>query len=690
MSKMDKFVNSLMEPAREFSAIPFWFLNDDLSKEELSRQLRDFAEKGVYGVVLHPRIGIPKSLRFLSDEYFDLIRHCVQTCQDLEMQVVLYDEAMYPSGSAWGGVVRANPDFAPYGITLSSDGKDGRIIAEKDGRFIVEKRSPGTIRGIHFGEDDGEPDAPKAADLLNPESVSKYIELVHDAHYLHLKEFFGNTIIGFFTDEPDPLGRNARGYHPWQGGMDAEITARGGDLTELFGLFDNQANPTIDTYKSMIVEKLNNIYYKRLFDWCESHGIALMGHPAGSDDMDEMKYFHVPGQDVVFRWMGPERPLTGVHSAQGKCSSDGARHLGRRRNSNEFLGVCGRENERWHLTAWDVRWFINWLGVRGVNQYIPHAFYYSVAGKRKDERPPDVGPNNIWWPHYRIIADYIRRISHLMTDAPNTAKIAVLCESGNMAQDEMRHFYEYQIEFNYLARSFLVDFPETDGKICIQGYTYEHILDAKSPRIEQDVLELIARTRRDIQTREPQPDLRATHIIKDGFDCYFFVNEGFEVIDTEITVAAQGAAIGVDFWGSRAFRLADGPKFDLHLKSGESLLVVMDAAGDSTAATAPKTTDLGDLTEQFSWSDESPDDISKTYTALLDLGEIAGNEIFTIRGEEMAECYVNGHFAGVSLTNSHTFNIGKFLTNGVNSLRVVFTGSAANRYGNISIPYGIL
>ena len=50
-------LDDLLSPDREFTPIPFWFLNDDLSEGEIYRQLSDFRDKGVFGVVLHPRIG---------------------------------------------------------------------------------------------------------------------------------------------------------------------------------------------------------------------------------------------------------------------------------------------------------------------------------------------------------------------------------------------------------------------------------------------------------------------------------------------------------------------------------------------------------------------------------------------------------------------------------------------------------
>ena len=93
------------------------------------------------------------------------------------------------------------------------------------------------------------------------------------------------------------------------------------------------------------------------------------------------------------------------------------------------------------MPAEDMKWYIDYLGIRGVNLFIPHAFFYSVEGARKDERPPDVGPNSIWWDHYNIISNYMKRISYIMTDSVNEAKVCVLCDNRNMHVDDVRDFY---------------------------------------------------------------------------------------------------------------------------------------------------------------------------------------------------------------------------------------------------------
>ncbi len=444
-------MENLLKPSAEFTPIPFWFYNHAPDKEKIKKQFTDYMEKGVNGIVLHPRIGIPKSLEYLSEEYFRVVKYIVETAAELNMKVVLYDEGMYPSGSAHGQVVAANPSFASKGVRLLEEKPEqGEIITQfPDGKYLVYDYTQGTIRGIHFGEDDGEVGAPASADILNPEAVECFIHLTHDRYYDALSEYFGNTIIAFFTDEPCALGRNAGQFREWLPGLEKEIMAAGGRLEDLEAIFNQNKNDTTVIYHKLIKMHLRENFYAKLSCWCEEHGISLMGHPEASDDVEEELYFHIPGQDLIMRRVSPESGgLREFDSVQAKLSADIARLLGRRRNANECFGVCNREKIPWYFKGEDMIWYINWLGMRGVNLFVPHAFYYSVEGQRSEERPPDVGPNNIWWKYYRQISDYMKRISYLMTDSVDDARIAVLCDNNRVPYEEVAALYANQIPFH--------------------------------------------------------------------------------------------------------------------------------------------------------------------------------------------------------------------------------------------------
>lgn len=696
MNKALNFIEKLKNPSDEFSPIPFWFLNDELNDEEIVRQLRAFKEKGVCGVVLHPRIGIPESIAYMSDEFMHYITTAVETAAELDMKIVLYDEAMYPSGSACGLVAAANPLFASQCIILTDDDGEGKLIAKtSDGKYIMQVASNGRIRGIHYGQDDGEPNAPLASDLLSPEAVAKFIEITHERYYSVLKDYFGSTIIGFFTDEPSALGRNPRsGSFAWTWGFEDVIEALGGDLGELEGLFTGEDNHTVRLYRKAVFERENDVYYSALSSWCEDHGIALMGHPHRGDDIECERFFHIPGQDVVLRWICPEKGglAGGVESAQAKCSSDAARIFGRRRNMNECYGACCKDDIPWNFSGGDLKWYTDWLGVRGVNMFIPHAFYYSVDGKRKDERPPDVGPNNIWWKYFGTISTYIRRISYLMTDSRNTARVCVLCENRNMPVEQVAQFYENQVEFNYVPYSAVSDSLIKDGKLCIGDNTYEYVsCDVKNrlPMLKKaDSIEDIPY--RDIYTEEKCPDLRCTHIVKDGVDAFFLTNEGEEDICTMAAVPVACGLISMDLWTGDVRRIScvdkgDRTEFRLSLGRCESILIVADS--DSEARMLPEV-DKRYVEADFELVEENGEEFAKTYRAMVTCAD-TDNLYLRVRGEEMAESFVNGEFAGFSLWNEHEFYISPYLVQGDNIVEIKMTGSAVNRFTDYRTEYGL-
>lgn len=692
-----QIIEEILHPDREFAPIPFWFLNDELSDEEIVRQLTDFCDKGVYGVVLHPRIGIPESIPYLSDRFMHHIRVATETAARLGMYVVLYDEAMYPSGSAHGMVVAENPRFAAQAIILTDDPTEGKVIAESDGKYILQVDSRGTIRGIHFGEDDGEENAPPAADLLSRESVECFIRLTHRRYLDTVGEFFGNTVIGFFTDEPSVLGRMARrGCYPWTWGFEEDFVAAGGSLAELFGLFTGEENRSTALYRGMIFERENEVYYGSLSRFCREHGIALMGHPHSGDDIECERHFDIPGQDMVLRWIAPEGdPLGGAESAQGKCSSDAARIAGKRRNSNECFGVCVRDNIPWYFTGADMKWYIDHLAVRGVNMFIPHAFYYSVRGKRKDERPPDVGPNNIWWRHYGRIADYIKRVSYIMTDSVNGAEVAVMCNNRDMRVDRVRELYRNQVEFNYIPYANLRAEMVSDGVLTVGENRYKYVMCDDECRITgvRHIDGIADIPHRDIYTEIPCPDLRASRLTKRGVGMIFLTNEGDAEIKTAASIDGEVSLVAFDLWRGEYYRLpslaGDGvTRFDLSLMPRESLLLIFD--GGKLAA--PMRAERRFLNVNFSLVDEDKENFVKTYRGVFvgdGCAEADAEPWISVSAEEMVECHVNGRFVDVSLWDRHEFNLAGYLTGGVNEITLTVTGNAANRYTDHRIEYGL-
>lgn len=589
---------SFLDPPKEFSLMPFWFWNDDLDEKEIIRQIEDFEAHGVYGFVIHPRVGLPRRLGWMSAELLRFMRIAVEAAAARQMSVILYDEGMYPSGSSSGQVVAENPDFQCRCMAkVDLEHGEKPSIAQGEHLVSVVKRQGGQeiavidrpvdayIRGLHYVDGGPKEDEPRAGDLLNPDSVDTFVRLVYDGYAEALGEYFGNTIIGIFTDEPGLLGKcREKEVLPGTTGILSHVNAfLGYDFTpHLPALwFDDEpeAQRHRDNYATAVGARLEETYYRRLSNWCTDHGIWLCGHPAVPDDIAVERYFHLPGQDIVWRRLvpGDESGLEGPESTQGKCSSSAMVHLGRRRNSNECFGAYGHE-----FTKEEMMWLSNWCFVRGVNMLIPHAFYYSIRGPRKDERPPDVGPNSAWWEDYGQYADYCRRLSWLNTDSRHICSVAIACAPNGLPWRAAKACFQNQCDFNYLDLSQLGEaaWLGTEG-IRIQGMTYDVLvidgaLDipksavcemnglARSGRViswrirkdlqgtvcvdsSTELLEAIEeRSLRDFRTDSPQPDLRYRHVTKDGDHYYLLANEGVEHLACGITVNAQGNAFWID------------------------------------------------------------------------------------------------------------------------------------------------
>jgi hypothetical protein len=547
-----------------------------------------------------------------------------------KMYVVLYDEGMYPSGSSSGQVVARNPNHAARGLAkidlkpgetlkLTEGKKLVTIIDRKNGErvAIVDQPSGGNIRGLHYiGEGTGQlkEESPPAGDILNPDAVTSFMELVYDKYAREFGKYFGSTIIGIFTDEPSPLGRSsARGVVPGNASLLPQINQiLGYDITPFLADLWYNDNPESKKhrmdYNSAINICLEENYYKRLGNWCKDHGISLMGHPASSMDIGAERYFQIPGQDLVWRYVEPgEKALSGQHSTMAKCASSAMLHLGFRRNANELYGAYGH-----NLTFDEMEWLANWCFVRGQNFLIPHAFYYSIRGPRFDERPPDVGPNSSWWGKYKPYADACRRLSWLNTDSRQVCELAILGEATFLPDKAAGVCLRNQRDFNYLEIRHLWENAKVDAKgVHVAGMNYGVIiLDSLSylPSKALPLLKNLARAGRLVIREDSQfasmfkgailfkspseliseidkkikPDIiltpasnniRYRHIVKGSDHFYILFNEEAGEVTARISLQVTGTLQWLD--PSTAEKMIAQPEDIVHFKQHELKILMV-------------------------------------------------------------------------------------------------------------------
>lgn len=719
---MDQTRNGFVSPGSEFGPVPFWFWNDDLDKKEITRQIDAFLEKGIHGFVIHPRKGLTEKYRYLSDAFMDAVEHAVREAAERQMTVFLYDEAMYPSGAAGGLVVKANPTHASKGLQMTEltedclpefgDGCwfvsavcrwDGQSKSFSDPREAVAFRnargegcrlflftmvySKGVIRGVHPGEDEDEENPPSSADLLDKEAVESFIHITHDAYYQRLKPWFGTTVQAMFTDEPSIMGRNPiKGLVGWSHGFLQDFIASGGREEDLPFLFAprGEDSPARCCYRLALMKRLRNTFFKTLSGWCAAHGIALTGHPASSEDIGHLQHFQLPCQDLVWRYVDPlkEGGIHGGHSTMAKCSADSARHRGRRRNGNECFGACGRPGDPWDLPFEDVKWYLDWLFVRGVNLIIPHAFFFSLRGDRGNERPPDVGMNSTWWSNYNQITDYIKRMCYLQTDCSNLTDIAVLCRENSLPWEPVQQLYQNQIEFNYLEADLLRQGVLKDGALRILGCSYRVILVDSSLALTRNQKEMLSRcSQYDVQvidfaqldlqwlkenhdpaglrTNYPVPALRVTHTCLGGVYCYTMVNEGNEPLHFHVALPVRGQTELWDPWNGECHPLHRQEMYPVSLGYRQSLVLAVKPAQPVELTLEPA--------GQAGYK-------TRAYTGKLQLTETETVEqVELLHDGETARLWIDGAPVGVRMWKPYTFSCPQLLQPGVHTVRAEIT-----------------
>jgi hypothetical protein len=254
----DTLRHEFCKPPREFGMVPDWFWGDDPDDDEIRRQLGEFHKMGFAGVMIFPGVSLSTRMAYMSDEWFRTIGVALDEAARLDMQVLLWDEGGYPSGSAHGLVAQENPDYLIHEIVLvdkavagpasgfwrptPGPAADDRVLyvflAREDAAGVIDLATlqplevlehelvrydvgPGTwrlisiwdiesgatMRGLTAHEEDDRAMAPPAASLIHPGAVDSFIRHTHEQYYAHFKEYFGSTLVGFFTDEPTLCGR---------------------------------------------------------------------------------------------------------------------------------------------------------------------------------------------------------------------------------------------------------------------------------------------------------------------------------------------------------------------------------------------------------------------------------------------------------------------------------------------------
>ncbi|MFC4306490.1 glycosyl hydrolase [Cohnella boryungensis] len=491
------------DPSPEYRPQPFWFLNHDYKKDELAWQLEEMKRQGVGGVVLHSRHG--KSAEYMSREYLDMLAFCAEECKKRDMVVWLYDEDNWPSGTFGGKLTRRHPEYRMRYLRLEErrhegaekvrldfrDEENNELIAilayrvlREEGERVVLAKEPYEI--THLRSQDWTPPqsgkyvilacweceiAEKVTfgagyylDTMNPEAVHAFVNVGYEP-FLELREHFGRTIQGVFTDEPGlmihdgffgteairtsvrTLNDNLPGYVlGWTRNMLSRFEAEEGySLRPLLGALlyelDEVSHTVREHYYGALTRWYVDAYHGTLSRWCETRGLAYIGHTleeplwgqarSQGNQTRVLQQFHYPGVDYLTKGIGTKENPYRILSV--KCASSVARLEGKRRVVCEAFGASDHG-----YSMRDRRMDANFMAFLGVNLFIPHAFYYSFEGYRKTDFPQTEFYHAPHWDHYRSFADYTGRLCMLGSLGKSVSKILLLSPIHTVYQEMFR------------------------------------------------------------------------------------------------------------------------------------------------------------------------------------------------------------------------------------------------------------
>ena len=220
----NRLAAQLKNPGNEYRGAPFWAWNGKLEKAELQNQIRLMKKMGLGGFFMHSRVGLDTG--YLSEEWFDCIKACIDEAGKLGMKAWLYDEDRWPSGAA-GGLVTKNPKYRQRAIVLTVldkakdlktgkdtlavftakiNGSEARDIKMQKRSCRLKKLAPDekilhfTVRlnGLYSWYNGF-----TYLDTLSHEAVKEFIRVTHKEYLGRVGKYFGGVVPGIFTDEPN-------------------------------------------------------------------------------------------------------------------------------------------------------------------------------------------------------------------------------------------------------------------------------------------------------------------------------------------------------------------------------------------------------------------------------------------------------------------------------------------------------
>jgi hypothetical protein len=495
------------EPPHYYGAIqPFMGWNGPDANERKARIVEDLdrlAASGVFMVNMSPGRGAPE---YLSPEHMAQVKFVVQEAKKRGMKLWIQDECDYPSGFAGGLMIKKYPKLAMQGImadihvrvapgqrfsmpvppdTLgimaletTRDQQLRNVIqipipADGQLKYIVpaEGTTPNEphydwelvfVRHIYISSPtraSNREDGTRAKDglyslidYLDPNATRAFINVTHETYRQAVGDEFGNTVLGFFGDEPDYSINGT----PWTPNLLEEFQKqRGYDLKPYIpqffaGKLTDEAQRAKADYWDVWSGIFRNSFFGEQAAWCAKYNVEYLVHlnheetmmalvRSEGDYFRDNRYVEVPGIDNLSQLVP-----SAIHTPDGtwrvnnnfpKIASSAAHLFGKPKVWTESAGGPGI----------DGKFQLDFQMVRGVTE-----LQIRVPGGRGGEGSAPQGPMLAW---------YANRGGYLMATGRPAAQVGLYHPTNSLWMGDNDadisttklgwQLYEHQVEWDY-------------------------------------------------------------------------------------------------------------------------------------------------------------------------------------------------------------------------------------------------
>ena len=518
-------------------------------------------------------------------------------------------------------------------------------------------------------------------DMITPESCRVLLEGVYEPHYEHYAKYFGNTLVGFFSDEPS-FGNGMATRHPTDPSghertlgtvgialpyspkvieyMSAEM---GEDAVPYLGelWFSSKHAPvTRLAYMNAITRLYRDNFCYLIGNWCRNHGVMYIGHVIEDYNCHARTcggtghYFRaLEGQDMAGIDIVLHQVMPGMAHHIHNCSlgtgiSDPAFYhyvLGQLGASlaHQYPQMKGRAlceefgAYGWAESSTMMKWITDFLLVRGINHFVPHAFSPDYPDP---DCPPHFGAegHDPQFEGFTKLMNYTNQATHLLYGGEHITSCAILYHAEGEWMNNKGEYMFTQVPAKALLDGHLcydIICQETleaarieNGKLVVNGEVYgalvipygkvlnhaltpevKRLLEAGVPvllcggrpeGLEGEVIsasELPARIRElglaDITVEGDCPLLRHYHVRRNGEDVFMFFNEdSIHTADATVTLPINGEFARLRLLEDEAHRdVTENGRIRVKLLPGQSEILVF---GDEAVAELPVLPSISD------------------------------------------------------------------------------------------------